>query len=670
MDFFDRQDLARRQTGRLIALFVVAVILIVAAVNAAAYGILRVGGAYVRVKRETPARFYTDRHRGEPIAPINSLRLYQRADIYVATSLVTLAIIACGTAYKVAMLSGGGSVVARSMGGRPIQPGSTQPEEVTLRNVVEEMSIASGVPVPQVYVMDDEDGINAFAAGFGTDDAVIAVTRGCLTRLSRDELQGVVAHEFSHILNGDMRLNLRLVGILHGILVIGLFGYGMLRSLEWVRVDGRSSRRAGKDNGLQVVLLIALAGVTLLVIGYVGVFFGKLIQAAVSRQREFLADASAVQFTRNPRGLAGALAKIAQLSDGSRVRSAAAVGAAHMFFSNITRARFVNLLATHPPIDQRIRAIDPTFDLAATPLARPLQTSASSVEPRPGTLDATTPGFATSHPTARLSATSVTETVGRPTPRSARFATDLLGALPDPLRRATSEPFSARAVALAILVSDEPEPRGRQLQIVQSQLDAPTFNEMMRLLRYIEHLPDEADLPMLDLALPALRQMSEDQRRQFRSVARALIEADGRVTVLEYAIFRVIRNQLPSLDASRRPRPVQHYAIRPLLGEISTVLSALAYRDGTSDSAASDAFRRGSAELDGSAEPLAPATDRSLAALDGALNRLAESAPGIKRRVVQAAAQVVAADGVVESDEAALLRAVCAALDVPLPPVT
>jgi Zn-dependent protease with chaperone function len=206
------------------------------------------------------------------------------------------------------------------------------------------MALAAGVPMPQVYVLDQDAGINAFAAGHSPEDAAIGITRGGMTLLTRDELQGVIGHEFSHLLNGDMRLNIRIMGVLFGIVCLTVIG----RVLLYAR---------GGNRGRAPMLLL---GVALLVIGALGVLFGRLIQAALSRQREMLADASAVQFTRNPAGLAGALRKIGRV--GARIDSPHAGEVSHMFFENGLGKPVFGWLATHPPLAERIRALDPGWD--------------------------------------------------------------------------------------------------------------------------------------------------------------------------------------------------------------------------------------------------------------------------------------------------------------------
>ena len=340
MDYFQSQDFAKRRTGLLVFYFAVAVILIILSVYLAIACVLRLAGSEKETAAvSTPADLWDPQLLG-------------------VVALGTSALIGGGSLYKMAALSGGGHTVADLLGGRLLHPDSTDPDERRLLNVVEEMAIASGLPVPPVYLLENEMGINAFAAGHTPGDAVVAVTSGTLRRLSRDELQGVIGHEFSHILNGDMRLNTRLIGMLFGILVIGIVGWIMFRSSFGVRLGARDDNDDRK--GFNPIPLIGLA---LYVIGYVGVFFGNLIKAAVSRQREFLADASAVQFTRNPDGLAGALKKIGALAEGSQIQDAHAEEASHLFFGEAVGGlnNFFGLLASHPPLVERIRRIDPSF---------------------------------------------------------------------------------------------------------------------------------------------------------------------------------------------------------------------------------------------------------------------------------------------------------------------
>jgi Zn-dependent protease with chaperone function len=657
MNFFEHQDRARQRTGRLIGLFVVAVVLILIAVNAAAFGIMRMTGAYdqyardagpvLRGERQYPGRFSRD-------------RMPAPANVYIGTTCAALLIIAGGSLYKTAALSRGGPAVAQLLGGRPINPHAASSREQVLQNVVEEMSIASGVPMPHVYVLDDEDGINAFAGGWGTDDAAIGVTRGALETLNRDELQGVIAHEFSHILNGDMRLNLRLIGILHGILLIALIGFMLLRAVSYSGRSRSYGRRSGRGGGAQLIILILIAGAAMIVIGYIGVFFGRLIQAAVSRQREYLADASAVQFTRNPSGLAGALKKIGYHASGSRVDNPHALETAHLFFGSSKRIGLTNLLATHPPLELRIKALDPAWDGRFDLGPGATQVLDDYEAPRRGeALASMLSGAAQRVP---LDPQTVTQRAGDIARPDIQFADGLLAAIPQPLEQAARDPFSARAVVFALLANREPEVRRKQLGLIGQHVEAAVYQQTMRVLQITDSLPPGAALPVLDLSLPALRQLSPAQARQFRAVVRLMIEADGRVTLFEYTLNRLIEKLLGSPDQPARV-PVQFYSVSAIREDAVLLLSALA---AASTAQTDRAFAVGARRLDAE-NPPAMVDFNGLGTLDRALKRLASASPGVKQRLIDAAAHTIAADGAVNPTEAQLLRATAATLDVPLP---
>src|ERR1039457_750285 len=351
MDFFAAEQRARKRTARLLVLFGFAVAGTVFAGYAATVFALRVAG------NNAGAGYGYPRYRSPGFVGDAAQGPFWQPRLFAAVSLCTLAVIGVASLYKWSEYSAGGSAVAEGVGGRRVDPHTTDPKEHQLLNVVEEMAIASGLPVPAVYVLDEEPAINSFAAGLTTSDAVVTVTRGTLQKLSRDELQGVVAHEFSHILNGDMRMNIRVSAIIFGILVIGLAG----RATLWGLRAGRLGSSRGKGGGGAVLVVLGI-GLALLAIGYIGYFFGRLIQASVSRQREFLADASAVQFTRNPDGVTGALKKIGGYAIGSELDTHRAAEIGHFFFAQAFASDFGGLWATHPPLGSRISAIDPNFD--------------------------------------------------------------------------------------------------------------------------------------------------------------------------------------------------------------------------------------------------------------------------------------------------------------------
>ncbi|MDA1307776.1 MAG: M48 family metallopeptidase, partial [Acidobacteria bacterium] len=439
--FFEHQDRARRSTTRLVVLFGLAVLAIIVSIEL----LLAATMGYLSRNPDTGAVDWT---------------AVTDPQLIVVSVIGTLIIVGGGSLFKMAQLRGGGPVVAEQLGGRLLTSGANDPIEQRLLNVVEEMAIASGTPTPPVYMLDHEDGINAFAAGFSPNDAVIGVTKGTATRLTRDELQGVIAHEFSHILNGDMRLNLRLMGLLHGILIIGMLGYYVLR-ISFYSGGGRRS----KDGNSGVPIMAIGAG--LAVIGFAGTFFGNLIKAAVSRQREYLADASAVQFTRQPDGIAGALKKIGGFAKGSSIQHPNAPEASHMFFGRATSG-FSAMFATHPSLDDRIRRIDPSWD----------GTFPENVARTDATLDAVAAsgasGFAGEASTASAAAPTkvsasvlnpaVSEAVGsigQPGPAHLAYAAAILRDMPDVLLSSAREPYGARAVIYTLLLDSRPAMRER-----------------------------------------------------------------------------------------------------------------------------------------------------------------------------------------------------------------
>ncbi len=596
MDFFENQARAHRKTRWLLVFFVLAVLGIIATLHALA--------AWAT---------------GESIASPALLALISAGVIVVVT---------LGAVYRIAELSrGGGGVVARMMNGRQLAPNPADPRETQLRNVVEEMALASGVPVPDIYVLDDEAAINAFAAGNTPGDAVIAVTRGTLEQLSRDQLQGVVAHEFSHILNGDMRLNLRLMGALNGILLLAILGRIVFEIGARVGGGVRTDRKDGNGNAQIPIFAI---GAALWLVGSVGVLFAKLIKAAVSRQREFLADASAVQFTRNPDGIAGALWKIGR--DGSRLHSARAEEASHMFFGNGLGQSFAGVFATHPPIDERIRAIDPGFD-PATAIA----------PPRPAT---------------------------PPTRANVAIAGAVLAALPAFARDGARETASAVSIIYALLLSNDPATGERQL----AALDLPVGDraQIARDLGRRETITDS--LAMVDLCLPALRGLSPPQYRQFRENVRRLIATDGEVDLFEFVLHQALVRHVDHAFTDAAGPAVRHRSPVPLRPDLAIVLSALTVFSDDDPAKREAAFRAGVAalQLAPDALPLRRTEVADFPAVEAALERMAEADPATKGKIFNACEAAVRHDGIVRPREGALLRAVSDVLGCPLPvmPVT
>jgi Zn-dependent protease with chaperone function len=630
MDFFAHQDRARRQTSLLIGYYVLAVALIALGVYAA------FAAVFLGAEAKTAGAF--------------DWRQAWNPRLFAAVVGGTLLVVLIGTLYKIAQLARGGEAIARMLGGRPVAPDTADAAERRLINVVEEMAIASGIPVPRVFLLDEEKGINAFAAGFEPSNAVIGVTRGCLQTLSRDELQGVIAHEFSHILNGDMRLNLRLVGILNGILVIALVGYGLMRVMS---SSSRSRSRNEKGGGAAVGIF--LLGLLLMLIGYIGVFFGKLIKSAVSRQREFLADASAVQFTRNPIGIAGALATIAGYKGGTRLATSHAEETSHFFFANGLRGSFLGLLATHPPLDERIRRIDPAFVADRADAAAPPAQS-----PAPTPLTAGVSGLA-------ATPAAVVARVGAPQAAHLVYAGRLMEALPAPLLAAVRNPNQAPSVVYGLLLSADTQVREKQLAILAAR-NPSAHATTLALVAPLDTLGGGMRLPLVDLALPALRGLAAEERREFRQLVEALVEADAAIDLFEYTLQRLLRRHLDPAHDGKADAAARYRDLTPLQSACADLLGCLAGWGTDDPVAAKRAFQAGARELELENLAQPPADACGLQKVDEALNQLSQAAPPLKRRIIAACSACVGSDARVTTEEAELLRAIADSLGCPLPP--
>jgi len=609
MDFFDKQERAQARTKWLIGYFLLAVAGIILTLQIALALIL-------------------DYPLTDP-------------ELFFMVSAGVIGLVAIGSIAKTIELAKGGRAVAAMLGGVPVDTNSHDVAEQRLLNVVEEMSIASGVPVPEIYVLEDAT-INAFAAGHGPGDTAIGVTRGCIERLSRDELQGVIAHEFSHILHGDMKLNIRLIGVLHGILLLALIGGFLLRISLY---SPRSSSSDSKNKGAAVLAFLA-TGLALYLTGWIGVFFGKLIKAAVSRQREFLADASAVQYTRNPDGLAGALAKISKFT--SRIESPRAEEASHMFFGNGTGDAWFALFATHPPIEERIEQISPGFDIAAA------KAKAPAALPK-------------KKPTGTVIGGRLAEALLPGQPRVAAAAA-LLAGLPEFSKSASRELHGACALVYSLLISDDPAVRSAQLDGIRGDDGMPS--EVAVHLAHRGELSSAQRLGLVDIAIPTLRHMSPEQYRTFRGNITALTEADGEINLFEYTLQKILLRHLDLYFSNATGTPVKYRSLVPLLPQAGVILSALAGMQPGTEEDRNAAFRSGVAELlvKPSAFPMErlPATD--LHAFDGALDHMAAAAPDVKRTFLTACGAVVMHGGVASDPQVDFLRAISDTLDCPVPP--
>ena len=634
MNFFERQDAARGTTVRLVLLFTAAVLAIIILVD-----------VVVLIAARPP-----------DVASVIPL--------LIGVSAVTILIIAGGTFFKMLALRAGGSAVALSVGAVPIDPTTSDPALRRFVNIVEEMSLASGVPVPRLFVLEQEPGINAFAAGYSPADAAITVTAGALKQLNRDELQGVIGHEFSHVLNGDMRLNVRLIGLLNGILLLGLIGVRVL----YFGGGGREDRKGGAAP----ILVIAIA---FTILGFVGQFFASLIKAAVSRQREWLADASAVQFTRQTTGLEGALKKIAGVPTGSALRDArSAKEVSHMLFGEGGKS-FTQLFATHPPLFERIKALDPSFrpeeieELHAQWQAVPPNGLAEDISlglagRAPAQLPQAPP---TPTPTMRTTPAEVSARVGTLTPEDLARGAALSSQIPPELRQLASQGSTVIPLVLAMTLDTAPEIRAAQVAIVVDRMGQPDAAAASGLADLLAVLPPQLRLPVLSIAAPLIAAQPKPTLDVLVTTVEELARADGSISVFEYCLTRLIAGYIrDAQDPSGRSRPGRT-DVRRVESAAFTLLAAVAATGNDDPSAAQRAFTSAIAALiPGASVPYQPPTD-TWRALDEVWAPLDALEPKYKQRLIEALVVAIRDDGDLTLNEAELLRTTCALLHCPLP---
>ena len=641
MNFFERQRQVRRMSVRLVVLFVLAVIGIVIAID------LAVALAF-------------NAFSGQPSDLVFLL---------LVTSVIVAAAVALASLVRTAALRGGGARVARELGGEFVPADTTDPQLRRLRNVVEEMAIAAGVTVPEIYVLPDETAINAFAAGWSTSDAAVAVTRGALERLNRDELQGVIAHEFSHVVNGDMRLNIRLIGLLFGILFLSIIGRTLLQGSFLAGGRGRGGRSEGNNP-------LPLIGFALLVAGGIGVFAGRIIQASVSRQREYLADTSAVQYTRQTGGIAGALKKIGGLGEGSRLRSPKRDEVGHMLFG--AGGKLTSLFATHPPLVDRIRALEPDFDPAE--LQRLSQQWAA--DPPSGIQEDLALGLAPAGESERLSQlpeasarvpVDVSAVVGQVATMSQAAqsrAGTIIDQIPDPILARARSVHSVVPLVLGLLLSEEPQARAQQHAELAQHYGRELADATWEEANALAGLHPLLRLPLAQLSFPALRQRSESERQDILVAVSLLIHADNTISVYEYCLARLTYSELYEAIHPKPRRQNGRQTIEDRQAEVVTLLATLAYAGNPDPAVARQAFAAGLARVlpRTSTESVPPTT--GVLDLEAGWPLLDELQPADKEWLVAGVVAVIGYDGVMSLAETELLRTVCALLHCSLPLLT
>jgi len=664
MDFFQNQDKARTKTKVLVFYFGLAIssmiiliyIVIACALNANSSG-----------KQAIEANWF-------------------HPEVLLFVTIGVTSVVGLASLFKVSEIRrGGGEQVASMLGGRRISSATTDQHERVVMNVVEEMALASGVPVPPVYVLDQEPGINAFAAGFTPNDAVIGVNRGTIEIMNRAELQGVIAHEFSHIFNGDMRLNVRLIGWLFGIQMLAIIGYYIFRFAS-ISSSGRNNK-----NGNQIANAIFVGGLVIMVVGFLGQICARMIQAAISRQREYLADASAVQFTRDPNTISGALKVIGASAGSSAIKIPTAQQASHMFFAEGVSSAFGGL-STHPPIADRIRKIDPQFDgnyskymqhRYQRPVAEKPQPKAARKDPAEMLKNFPIPGMGgegfgpmgemtKNMPGAGmpLSPAAIIAGVGMLDDDHVQHSQGMIDSIDPLIKSAVHDPFSARCVVYSLLLDDKEAIRKKQLSVIQQAEGQTTVAETLKLLPYVKRLPQSQRLPCLEIVQSTLSELSLEQYKRFGYSVIELVKADQHIDLFEFILQHLILSHLDRRFGLRPPAKVRFHQAKQIKADIEMVLAVLVYVGHADEKEAAKAFRLASESI-GEKVPfeLMPKSKCNFKLLDNGLERINEAAPQLKKQILHAAATAVAADERITISEAELFRAFAESIECPVPPI-
>lgn len=663
MNFFEHQVQARKKTRLLVFLFCCGVISIILSL----YLVFKSVQVYFYSQPYLKNSYSQGLDYGEPI-PTSLSSFITSADTWFdlhmlsAVTAVTLLIVGLGSAYRFITLGDGGRGVAEMMGGSLVAPDTKNAKERVLINVVEEMAIASGMPVPQVYIMQNETAINAFAAGTNPNNCVIGVTRGALESLSRDELQGVIAHEFSHIFNGDMKLNMNLIGAISGIVIIATIGRVLLRSTRLA-----TSSRDKKGNPLPLI------GLALVIIGYLGVFFARLIKAAVSRQREYLADASAVQYTRNPLGIAGALDKISG-SVSRKIETPFAEETSHMLFESPFRS-FGGVFATHPPIEERIKRVAPNFHrgqvAADTPnkqFNKSTPTTDSIISSFSPTLSKTEK-FSAKDRSIDIVPAQINNRFGTFSLDNLSLASKLLQSLPQELIEKAHDPIGAQAVVFAMTFTPTQMEVARE--VITKALDKSIAAETRSVYDSVRTIDKEKRLAVIELALPTIRGFEIEYFKRFYIALQKLVELEEGDVVFEFCLLRLVEKAFEKPLLTNKYR----YTLRDLHEEVLFILKIVSRVGADSEYAAQQSFKAGLECMSRhSKKPFKPLEVKEafskqidFKTLSHVLKNLNRLEPSEKSALLQGCSMAIATDGRITIEENDLLRTISITLGVPLP---
>lgn len=667
MNFFEHQDRARKTTRRLYIYYFIAVLFVIVALNVCLLGILQfLSGVDSDSLKDSLSFFQTTEGFTGAIACItgvSSLLIFSGAGIRSS---------------QLKSLNGG--QVAESLGGRLVSSNTKDRRERRLLNIVEEMSIASGVPVPKVYILDNENSINAFASGWNTDEAAIAVTKGALDYFNRDELQGVIGHEFSHILNGDMTVDMRMVGLLFGLELIFLCGYFLFRVMLSSSSSSDSSSSSKDSKGGGAIILLLLIGLLIMIIGYIGKAAANIIRMAISRQKEYLADASAVQFTRNPEGIGYALIKIGQINSNNPITNPNAAACGHFFFSSINA---VNLWDSHPPLEERIARILPNYNghipqSILRDLRNPPGLMNDDVDEQQDNLSDRLKKRFPKRPLDVIKdrlPEQVQEQIGvfgngvlgvsalnasaQTTFQSSVHTSDNSESLDELIH----EPYSVHGVIYALLMNHDPEIQNRQWEILRKNQNEHMLNLVERLIPQVESLSCADKIRVVELSVSALRQMSFEQYQMFRLNIVALTEADQKIDLFEFSLRMILTGRL-DVAFGLRKESIQYHSPNELFNEFRLTLGYIAWQGADNNQDAYNAFMAAASQIGAMNIVFLDKNELSMNAFANSLKKIQHSSMEIRKMFFQSFVACINYDGKITSKEEDLISVIGACLNL------
>jgi len=636
MDFYKEQENSKKKSALLLLIFIISICVVV----------FFVGMFFIAID----VFVYEEGTKSFNLTPSYILQ-NARLNVIISSFLSIFIVIVYGASKKFDELERGGYVIANELGGRLLFGESASSKEKTLINVADEMSLAAGVGSVPIYIIENKH-INAFVAGTTYDNAVLSVTRGAVELLNRDELQGVIAHEFSHIFNGDMKLNNFASGCISGILYIFIIGTELFFPLQFTATKHFSGITPKDVLRIFVYPLTMSAGIALMLLGVVGVACAAFMQFALNRQREYLADASAVQFTRYPQGIANALKKIGMYGD--TLNNLRAGCYEHIFFSS----------HSSPSVGKRIKKIEPHWDgeFIETRDKQDEIFSRKKIHPLTMSIKALT----VAHILGQITNSGVIND------RALKHAKEVLNSIPDNVKQNAQNPLGAEFIIYTLLLDKNHESRKLQCIAIAGKLFKDLKHQdtavkmLMDMYESIGFLEPVAYLDIIHICASTLKNISANQYAVFRKQVNELILHDEHVSVFEWCVRYIVLYPLDMAFGLRKTPLDIHTHIGALKNELEILLSALSYIQFKDDANGRDIFERVKKQGGITALKYIPYSEFSPERFEKVVDEIQNSKPMVRRKILELCIFALNGDGEINNRDIAVIHALGEVLHLPL----